>query len=134
MQAGDHLAFSGGMDTEIAASEWTRFFDSFSRQHEGWLVTVQEMPGASSRAHVEVQDLPLQGFSTDEHSRTISIAMGRTPEQHLTHTIAHPRRVFVERSYDGIDQGVRIEHQDGAATRVTFRTTMRPEEVDGLPV
>ena len=46
---------------EIARSEWSSFFDGFSRQREGWLVTVEEIPGGEARTCVEARDLPLQG-------------------------------------------------------------------------
>ena len=39
---------------EIPRDEWAGFLDSFSRQHEGWLVRL-EVPGAEIGAQVEAQ-------------------------------------------------------------------------------
>jgi hypothetical protein len=117
----------------IAREQWSSFFDAFSRQHEGWLVSLEEIPGSTSGRHLEARSLPLEGASLDEDGRTLSIMLGRSPDQHLTHTIDHPSRVLVEQTDTGVDQAVRIEREDGAATRVSFRSAVRPEEVDGLP-
>jgi len=118
---------------EIARPEWSSFFRSFSRQHEDWLVTVEEIPGGEGSTCVEARDLPLQGIFLDGHDDTISIALGETREHHLTHTIAHPTRVILEQTDAGIDHGVRINRDHDQATRVHFRSAVRPEDVDGLP-
>src|SRR6266850_1412808 len=45
-------------DLEIPASEWTSFLDSFSLQHEGWLVTIWVTSGAEKS--VKVRDARLE--------------------------------------------------------------------------
>ncbi len=47
---------------EIPRQEWNKFFDSFSRQHEGWLVTL-EIFGPEIGAQEEARELPLEGIS-----------------------------------------------------------------------
>lgn len=118
---------------EVARSEWPSFFDAFSRQHESWLVTLEEIPGAASRAFLQAGGLPLDGIVADPDSRSISIMLGRLPDRHVTHTIDRPARVIVERTDDGIEQAVRIERDEGRMTRLSFRSAVRPEEVDGVP-
>jgi hypothetical protein len=118
---------------EIARTEWSSFFESFTRQHEHWLVTVEEIPGGEGSTCVEARDQSLRGIFVDGHDDTISIALGDTREDHLTHTIAHPTRVILEQTDAGVDQGVRINRDHDQATRVRFRSAVRPEEVDGLP-
>ena len=120
------------MDTEIRSSEWPSFFDTFSRQHYGWLVTVEEIPAGTGAGHVEARALPLQGVSANPRDATISIAVGAEADRHLTHTIANPTHVFVEWTAHGAERGLRIERQGGPATRVRFRAAVRPEEVDGF--
>ena len=46
---------------EIARNEWPKFFDSFSRQHEGWLVTL-EILGSEIGAQVEERELAFEGI------------------------------------------------------------------------
>jgi len=118
---------------EIARSQWPGFFETFSRQHEQWLVTVEEMPGGEGSTCVEAHDLPLQGIFMDGHDETISIVLGDSADHQLTHTIAHPARVILEQTDTGVDQGIRINRDHDRATRVSFRSAMRPEEVDGFP-
>jgi hypothetical protein len=49
---------------EIPRDEWAGFLDSFSRQHEGWLVSL-EVLGAEIGAQVEAQGLPLEGITAE---------------------------------------------------------------------
>jgi hypothetical protein len=116
---------------EIERPEWRTFLDSFSRQHEGWLVTVEEVPGGEGSTCVEARDLPLQGISLDGDG-AISVAVGDGPGNHLTHTVAHPTRVIVEQTDAGADQALRINRDRDEATRIRFRSAVRPEEVDGI--
>jgi hypothetical protein len=117
---------------EVARSDWSSFFGAFSRQHESWLVTLEEIPGSASRAFLEAGGLALEGILADPHTRAISIMLGRLPDRHITHTIDRPARVLVERTEDGIEQAVRIERDEGRVTRLSFRSAVRPEEVDGI--
>jgi len=127
------LCWSEAMKTrEVRPSDWTSFLDTFSQQHEGWLVTLEDVPSAGG-SRVEARELPLQGVFANPFENTISIALGRTPEQHLTHTIDHPARMVVEQSDAGADQGLRIERQGGRATLLMFKAAARPHEVDGIP-
>jgi hypothetical protein len=122
------------METEeVARSEWPSFFDAFSRQHQSWLTTLEEIPGPASRPFLEARGLPLEGILTDPDSRVISITLGRLPDRHLTHTIDRPARVLVERTDEGIEQAVRIERDEGRVTRISFRSAVRPELLDGAP-
>ncbi len=122
------------MKTEvITPTEWSSFLDAFSRQHQAWLVNLEEIPNPASRPFLEASGLALQGISTDADRQAISIMLGEAPGRHLTHTVERPSRVTVERTDQGIECAVRIEDKDGRATRVSFRSAVRPDEVDGFP-
>ena len=118
---------------DIPRSEWSSFLDSFSRTHEGWLVRVDEVAVPAGPTAVEARGLPLLGVTYERPDDDIVIALGGRGDAHLTHVVHRPSRVAVEQTDEGIEQGVRIESASGPATRVTFRSAMRPEEVDGLP-
>src|SRR5712664_3846445 len=47
---------------EIPREDWSNFFDVFSRQHEGWLVTL-EVFGPEVGAQEEAHQLPFEGIS-----------------------------------------------------------------------
>ena len=116
----------------IQPSEWNSFLDTFSQQHEGWLVTVEEIPSGGGGPRVEARALPLHGLFSNPHEQSISIAVGRTPEHHLTHTVSQPVRIVVVQSDSGADEGLTIERQSGRSTRIKFKDAVRPEEADGL--
>jgi hypothetical protein len=117
---------------DIPRPEWSSFLDSFSRTHEGWLVRVEEIAMPAGPTAVEARGLPLLGLSYDRSDDSIGIAVGGHDGEHLTRIMQRPSRLLVEQTDDGIDQAVRIESERGPATRVSFRSTVRPEEVDGF--
>src|SRR6266576_5712185 len=83
---------------EIPRQEWNSFFDSFSRRHEGWLATL-EVFGSDVGAQEEAHELPLEGVSVAseaDKSESIAINMGKTPEDHIRHTITKPEHVWLE--------------------------------------
>ena len=119
---------------EIPRNEWVEFLDSFSRQHEGWLVTV-EVLGAEIGAQVEAQELPLQGITADLKGGgedVISIILGGGATEHVTHSITGPTHVRIEQTEDGADMTLQIESSDGVTTLLRFRSAVLPEMVDGV--
>jgi|SRR4030095_56696 Family of unknown function (DUF5335) len=119
---------------EIPRTEWNNFFDGFSRQHEGWLATLEVFApdvGAQEEAH----ELPLEGISiasTDENSNSISINLGRSPADHVTHTINEPEHVWLELRSRGADAALEIESQNDTRTLLRFRSAVAPEMVDDV--
>lgn len=119
---------------EIPESEWTGFFASFSRQHEGWLVSV-EIFGSEIGAQVEQRQVVLEGI-TDEwnevEGNTIMIMTGAKPDDHVTHSITHPTAVSLEQTDEGADAALAIQSNDGATTLLRFRSAVLPELVDAV--
>src|SRR5947199_8847755 len=86
---------------EIPRPEWNNFFDSFSRQHEGWLATL-EVLGTEIGAQEEAHELPLEGVSIGSginEPETIAISIGRTPDDHISHTITKPEPVWADQTH-----------------------------------
>ncbi len=119
---------------EIPRQEWNKFFDSFSRQHQGWLATL-EIFGAEIGAQQEAHELPLEGVSiasgTNE-PEAIAISIGKSPENHLSHTIVKPARVWLEQTDEGANAALEIESEDETKTLLRFRSPVPPEFVDGV--
>ena len=116
---------------EIPRGEWLSFLDGFSRQHEGWLVTLEVAEGPG-RSGVEAEDLKLEGITpehSEEHDR-ISIALGKAPDDHLTHFVSNPIRVSFLEAKDGSHVGLQIEAADGGRTVVRFRGPATPETLN----
>ncbi|HKW67807.1 MAG TPA: DUF5335 family protein [Terriglobales bacterium] len=118
---------------EIPRGEWLSFLDGFSRQHEGWLVTL-EIPEVQGRSGVEAENLKLVGI-TPEHSEgrdRISIALGKAPDDHLTHFVSDPVRVLTLEGTNGEHAGLQIEAADGSRTAVRFHGPAKPEALNDV--
>ncbi len=111
------------MTRELPSAEWRSFLESFTRQHDGWLVTVESVRGGDRE--VKARGQPLEGV-TARSPREIVITAGDTTE-----VVTDARRLRVE-SVDGVDSAIEIEQGDGTVTRVAFRTAIAPELVDGI--
>jgi hypothetical protein len=119
---------------EVPRSEWKGFFDSFSRQHEGWLATL-EVLGADVGAQEEARELPFAGVSLSsagDETEAISIDLGTKPDAHVSHAISEPTVVRVEQTEEGANAALEIEVADGTKTLLTFRSPMPAEFVDGV--
>lgn len=119
---------------EIPREEWDTFFDTFSRQHEGWLATL-EVLGSEIGAQQEARDLPLEGISAtsaDDESQEIAISLGKTPEDHVTHTINRPTRIWLEQTLLGANAALEIESADQVKTLLRFRSALPADMVDGV--
>lgn len=119
---------------EIAKNEWPAFFDSFSRQHEGWLATL-EILGSEIGAQVEERELAFEGIvdEWDEvHGNQITIMNGAKPNDHITHRIGSPTQVSVEQTDEGADAALAIKSADGVTALLRLRSPMLPELVDAV--
>jgi hypothetical protein len=119
---------------EIQREEWKTFLDMFSRQHEGWLATL-EVLGPDIGAQQEAGDLPLEGItatSKDSAVESIAISLGKTPEDHITHTITEPTRVWLEQTSLGANAALEIESNDNTKTLLRFRSALPAAMVDGV--
>lgn len=122
-----------GSTQQIPRKEWSAFFDSFSRKHEGWLVSMELMSPELGDA-VEVRDRPLAGITAELRRGgrdSIVLIFGRATTE-LTHTIAKPTRVWLKQAADGADEALEIEASDAPTTLLRFRSPRRTEEVDGV--
>jgi hypothetical protein len=119
---------------EISRSEWPKFFESFSRQHEGWLATL-EIFGSDIGAQIEEHELALGGIVAewDEvKGDEIAIMMGAKPDDHITHNISHPTQVSLEQTDEGVDVALAIRTVDGVTALIRFGSALLPEMVDGV--
>ena len=77
---------------DIPKDRWCDELDTFSRQHEGWIVRV-DVSGADGTTHTQARDLPLIGVSCDApQSDRIAIMAGNRVDDHLTHELDCHRR------------------------------------------
>ena len=119
---------------EIPREDWSNFFDVFSRQHEGWLASL-EVFGPEVGAQEEVHQLPFEGISIaygGNGADAIAINLGKTPEDHVTHTITKPEHVWLEQTDGGANAALEIESENQNKALLRFRSALPPEMVDGV--
>jgi hypothetical protein len=108
------------------AAAWHRF----SRQHEGWIASV-EIIGADGTRRTEASDLPLQGVSADSpQSNRVDIMIGEQPQDHITHEVPDPVAIAIDQTDSGAERALRIRGRDGSTVSVEFRSPMRADQVD----
>jgi len=117
---------------EITRDKWVRVLDDFSKQHEGWIVTL-EVVGATIGDQEEAFGLPLVGIGADvkDGESRIEVMLGGRPEAHVTRIIDGPKRVWLERADEPAHDAVAVESEDGTTTIVRFQHVL-PEAVDRL--
>ena len=80
----------------IDSSQWKTFSQRFTSAHDGWSATLQlrEPSGAMDLA---VEDRPFRGLTLESHlgNEALILTFGDDSDEHLTHTIEHPRKVTV---------------------------------------
>ena len=119
---------------EIPREDWSNFFNVFSRQHEGWLATLEILApdvGAQEEAH----ELPLEGISIasgGNEADAIAINLGKTAADHVTHTITKPEHVWLEQTSGGANAALEIESENQTKSLLRFRSALPPEMVDGV--
>ena len=114
---------------EIIHDKWNDFFNSFSRQHEGWLATL-EVFGPEVGAQEEARNVPFEGISVGSakgESDSLIINVGKSPEDYVSHKIDQPTHVWLRQATTGADLALEIEAQDQSKTLLRFRS---PELLD----
>jgi len=78
--------------------------------------------------------LPFEGISVgaEDEPQSLVINLGRTAEDHISHTIERPRHVWLRQTEEGADDSLEIVEEDNKKTLLRFRSPMLPELVDGI--
>jgi Family of unknown function (DUF5335) len=115
----------------VPRSEWFRFFDAFSRRHQGRIVTVHVF-GPKVGSQIEARGMPLEGIvSNADATGPIAIYLGAAPPtSNIEHEIDEPKQVWVELSDSGAEEALQVESKDGTKTVLEFLSArIRPEPV-----
>jgi hypothetical protein len=118
------------MTVEINKRDWSDFCDTFSRRHEGWLVSTSvAQPRAAS---IEIgHDQPLRGLTYEAERDELVVILGPELSDHLDHIIRHPLAIWLEQTEEGADESLHIQ-SPGGETTLRFRVAALPEMVDGI--
>jgi Family of unknown function (DUF5335) len=118
---------------EIPRDGWSTFLNTFSRQHEGWLATL-EVFADELGAQEAARELPLEGISsesTNDGLATITINLGRNADDHLTHEVNAPTHLWLQQTQELGNAALEIESAEGTKTLLRFRTSLPSEMIDG---
>ncbi len=116
---------------EIARGEWQQFFDSFTGEHEGWLVGLDRFDEfLDETMEVHHRDGALRGLQAD--SGGIALAVDDRQSGHLeTEAIQNPQRIILEQSEDEVDTSLEIDGPQSCLI-LRFRSPMPSAMVDGF--
>lgn len=120
------------LTTEIPREQWIKFFDDFSKQHEGWIVN-WEVLGMDLGDQEKTTRLPLVGISADVKGSKprIDIMVGGRLDAHVTQIIDTPKRVLFKHPEQPGHEAIEVESDDGRMTLVTF-SHIDPEQKERL--
>jgi hypothetical protein len=122
--------------TEIPRKKWSKFLEKFTRDHQGWLTTV-ERHCVDSGTLTEAADLPLEGIMVNlkHHQEALSLVVGNKdlPHRHLLHSIEAVIEIRLEESSPDADKALHVRSTDGRTTIVRFRRVVTPEHVPDRP-
>src|SRR5689334_6971270 len=104
---------------EIAQNEWTVFFDTFSKEHQGLIGTV-EVISSDIGALEEARALPFVGISA-ETKGSLRILLGTEAADHIDHTVSAPVQVWLPSAGDGARDSLAIESKDRSRTILQLR-------------
>jgi hypothetical protein len=115
---------------DIPREQWVRFFDDFSKNHEGWVVTL-EVLGSDLGDQEEATGLPLVGISADlkDRENRVEIIVGGKPDVDVTRFINTPKSVWVKEPTMPGDEAIEIESEDGTKTLLNFHRVL-PEQTE----
>lgn len=124
----------------IPRQEWEAFFEGFSREYEGWLVTLEVTPPvkvftAKLGDRIEAEYLALGGLAAElnnDGEDRIEVMVGEKPDDHITHNVIAPTEVRLDRTEQGADVSLKIRAADGTVTWLRILAPVLPETVDGV--
>jgi Family of unknown function (DUF5335) len=119
---------------EIPRHTWADFFDRFSGQHRGWLVSL-DVTGLPSGPQVQASEVSLAWITAELQANRrdrIEVALEACTGEHITYIIPAATHVRLRATEEGAHAGVEIESSAGGTTRIRFRSAMLPQRVDGI--
>ncbi len=82
---------------DIAREGWAEFFDDFSKARQGVMVSIETVAPRTDGPQTQTRALPFVGITFEDKgsgANTIQIMAGTETDDHLTHTVTNPQRVF----------------------------------------
>ncbi len=118
---------------EIDRTEWRQFTEAFSRQHDGWLVSLYAERRSGEHDYI-ARDVPFRGIiaETDRGREAVTVMIDGSGDRHLSHTVSHPDRIVLIETDEGAEAAISVTDESGAVLTTEFRTPMPVSVVDGI--
>ncbi len=126
---------------EVPRQDWQTFAGAFSRQHKGWLTSLEvstserpeEMEDERAAVAVLAEDQPFKGFAlVQEDDRTRWQVVIDDGPGRVVHQIDDPKAVRFAVSEDGAHAGADFVAASGEIAHLRFRSAAKPEELDEI--
>ena len=113
------------MTSEIQKQNWKNFLNDLSREKLNWLTKI-EVISDETGAQVLTEGLPLGGltFEGKEGKETIEIMVGNGTENHQTHNIPAPEKIYFRQITDSQNGTIEIEDAGGTKTLIHLIQSM----------
>src|SRR5437016_1322419 len=115
----------------IPREQWPAFLTSFSRQHEGWLVTIEGADG-SAPAQMTAHNVPLSEITVEPTREDAVIVSILSDRQQAAYRISQPESIRLEENSQHAHESLTIKSRNGAATVIRFRSAIPAEAVAGM--
>ncbi len=104
---------------EIHIDEWILFLAAFTKENRGAHGRLEVVgPDTDAGYEVRTEDWPFDGVAADvkDRERTVWIAFGSTPENHLTHGVHNATIIRVVPATEEAGPVLEVEAADGTKT------------------
>jgi hypothetical protein len=115
---------------EIPPDQWQEFFESYSRRHEGWLVTL-EIFNHGNPQRISARSLSLKSITAEMAATPMIVIVTEDETTGISQLIRHPTRVVLKQNDVGADVGIEIE-TGNMLYIMRFRSAVLSELVDGV--
>ena len=105
---------------EVPRDKWVKFFRTFTKNHEGWLISlgVRGREPGHETVDIAARDLPLREIAADlkDNEHTVVITLRAHDDDLLRHVVSNVSRVRLTRTKEGTDSALRIESTNSQTT------------------
>jgi hypothetical protein len=120
-------------DFEVPVGDWERFLETFTNQHQCWLVNVFTTPaGKRYEKFPQIIGRPLTRVCIDRKRSRPEVQISVVGSDIEPYRVPDPARIVFKQDSEGAHEGLDVTSADGSATSVRFRVSARPETLDGV--
>ena len=114
----------------LSRNQWPEFADAFSREHDGWLISVYLKPSLGKRECI-ARDVPFHGLTAEMHPGHEAVIISTEGISHTSHVVEDPQWMILT-TEEGADARLVVINRSGDETITEFRSPMPVLAVDGI--